>query len=123
MRGHVLVVEDHALTAGAMVRLFERVGFRVTKVVTADEAKAALSAKPDCIVLDLLLRQGHGLDVLREIRAQSLPARIIVATGSGALTPMDEVSALKPDAIFIKPFNPTALVEWVEQNCCEPSEN
>src|SRR3954470_17725695 len=66
----LLVVEDDAPTAAFLVENLEADGFDVTGASAPGEAVRALELRrPDLVVLDVLLEDGSGLDVLDRIRA------------------------------------------------------
>ena len=81
----VLVVEDHAVIRG-VIRLAcdHAFGLEVVgEVGSGEEAlEAILADPPDVIALDLVLPGPlQGLDVVRRVRAEGLPTRILVLTG------------------------------------------
>jgi CheY-like chemotaxis protein len=67
---HVLLVDDDAVTLKLYETALTRLGFRVTSVVDGIRASQALiSAKPDIVVLDLMMPNFNGVDVLKFIRS------------------------------------------------------
>jgi DNA-binding response OmpR family regulator len=111
-RCRALVVEDDALTHATLRRVLETSGHEVEAVGTVAEAYARLG-NSRCIVLDLCLPDGSGLDVLRYVRERHLPVRVAVNTGCADKKTLREVRALRPDALFIKPFDPEMLLAWL----------
>lgn len=66
----IFLVEDSLLVCERMLEMIESVpGAQVVGIATrADEAvRGILAARPDLVVLDLVLAQGTGIDVLREL--------------------------------------------------------
>jgi DNA-binding response OmpR family regulator len=111
-RCRALVVEDDALTHATLRRVLETSGHEVDAVGTVAEAYAHLGHSR-CIVLDLRLPDGSGLEVLRYVRERHLPVRVAVNTGCADKKLLKEVWALRPDALFIKPFDPEILLAWL----------
>jgi DNA-binding response OmpR family regulator len=107
-----LVVEDDALTHASLRRMLETCGHEVEAVGTVAEAYPRL-ADSGCVVVDLQLPDGCGIDVLRYVRERHLPVRVAINTGCADQTLLREVRALRPDALFIKPFNPEKLLAWI----------
>ena len=107
-----LVVEDDAMTHASLRRVLETSGHEVDAVGTVAEAYARLPTSR-CIVLDLCLPDGCGIDVLRYVRERHLPVRVAVNTGCADQKLLKEVRALRPDALFIKPFDPEELLAWL----------
>lgn len=67
----VLVVEDEPLGRDLMRLQLERAGFRVLLAETSKEAlHEAITNSPDIILLDIVLPDGNGLDVLRKLREE-----------------------------------------------------
>lgn len=66
----VLIVDDAATVRGDLQDVFEEAGFSVTLCETKQQALCHIGAGVfDLIVLDVLLPDGNGLDVLRALRA------------------------------------------------------
>jgi len=77
----ILVVDDHGIVREALAILIERQnGMTVVGSVAngADAVSAALSLKPDLILMDLVLRDMNGLDATRRILTLRPMSRIIV---------------------------------------------
>lgn len=109
----ILIVEDDNDTADLVTELLETSGF---SAVTADSGEIALSeisnTQPDLVLLDLNLPDMAGLDVLRQVRANSLLPMIVL---SGATHDKSKVIALEEgaDDYVVKPFSPEELVARV----------
>ena len=92
-RATVVVVDDEALFAKAVVRHLEKAGYRCTHAATLGAAAAAIdSSEPDLVLLDMRLPDGSGLDYLQRLRARS-PVPVIVMTAYGEID--DAVTAMK----------------------------
>ena len=66
---HILVVEDEEDILELLRYNLAKEGFRVTGVVSGEEAvRAARSTPPDLIVLDLMLPGMDGFTVCRELK-------------------------------------------------------
>ena len=109
----VLVVEDDALTHTTLRRVLELAGHEVEAVGTVETALRRLH-DAECVVLDLRLPDGSGLEVLRRVRERGLPVRVAVHTGCADGALIKQVMDLKPDALFIKPFNPDDILAWLD---------
>ena len=110
----ILVVEDDEDTAEVVCTLLKDAGYDASAVERGDEAIDAINdSGPDLVLLDIKLPDMNGLDVLREVRAQSsLP--LIILSGFG--TDRDRVNALEAgaDDYMAKPFSPEELVARVK---------
>ncbi|WP_457208390.1 response regulator transcription factor [Nocardioides sp. P5_C9_2] len=79
----VLLVDDHELIRQGLARAFERDAEMtvVGQAGTVAEGVAAFeSLQPDVVVTDLQLPDGHGLRVVRAVRASSVSAGVVVLT-------------------------------------------
>jgi DNA-binding response OmpR family regulator len=111
-----LLVEDDPDTCEALTRILTRRGYEVDCASSVRQALTKLQAQPDSIVLDLMLPDGNGIELLRHVRQFGLPVRVAVATGAGDTDLMSDVILLHPDAFFIKPIDATELVSWLASN-------
>ena len=79
----VLLVDDHELIRQGLARAFER-DEDMTVVGQAGSVQEGVSAweslRPDVVVTDLQLPDGHGLDVVRAIRATNDTTGVVVLT-------------------------------------------
>ena len=110
-----LLVEDDLDTCEALARILRRRGYEIDCANSMTEALDKLKAVPSCLVLDLMLPDGSGIEVLRRVREMGLPVRVAVATGAGDTDLMSEAILLRPDAFFTKPIDATELVSWLAQ--------
>ena len=107
----MLLVEDDTASRNALRFLLRRAGWDVEGVMTLAEAIHSVAANPPvAMVLDLMLPDGDGLEVLRRIRASGSKARVAVVSGVGDPDWLKRVEELKPDAILRKPIDVNALM-------------
>ena len=109
----ILVVEDEAVTSGAIKLLLEWEGFRVDCAADGDEALGLLrrGEKPSLILLDARMPGCDGWCFRAEQRADPDLAHIPVVVISG-----EDASALDAAGHIRKPFEPTELLEQVWQH-------
>jgi two-component system response regulator RegX3 len=106
----VLVVEDTEAYVEALTIGLDREGFQVEVARDGAEALARFTeVDPDVILLDLMLPKVSGLDVCREIRAEStVPIIMVTAKGDEVDTVVGlEVGA---DDYVVKPYRMRELV-------------
>ena len=117
----VLVVEDDEVSCHAMRALLTRWGYEVrTCSTTAGALDEIMRHRPQCLILDLMLQDTSGVEVLRTIRRREMPIHVAIVTGLHDAEPMREVRDLKPDVIIRKPVDLGVLRRWLEAS--EPSE-
>ena len=112
-RGSVLVVDDDASLAEMLTIVLRQEGFDSRIVGRGDTALEAFrDYKPDLVLLDLMLPGKDGIDVCKEIRAESgVPIVMLTAKGDT----IDVVVGLESgaDDYIVKPFKPKELVARV----------
>ena len=96
-----------------MARLLRHLGLEVATAASVAEARQKLAWEPHCVLLDLHLRDGSGVDVLRDVRGSGKSVRVAVVTGSQDHVPLTQTDGLAPDAVFIKPLPPSELIRWL----------
>ena len=109
-RVKVLVVDDDAALAEMLTLVLRNEGFHSQIVDRGDKAVAAFRAyKPDVVLLDLMLPGVDGIDVCREIRAESGVPIVMLTARSDTI---DVVVGLESgaDDYVAKPFKPKELV-------------
>ncbi|WP_232679474.1 MtrAB system response regulator MtrA [Nocardioides sp. R-C-SC26] len=108
--GRVLVVDDDAALAEMLSIVLRQEGFDSHTVGRGDQALAAVREyRPDVVLLDLMLPGRDGIDVCKEIRAESgIPIVMLTAKGDT----VDIVVGLESgaDDYVVKPFKPKELV-------------
>jgi len=110
----VFVVDDSANVRTSLRALLESAGLAVETYASGEEFLAAFDpARAGCLVLDVRLRRGSGLDVQDELRRRRAMLPVIVLTGHGNVP--TSVRALKAGAVdFLqKPAPPKILLERI----------
>jgi len=109
-KGRVLVVDDDASLAEMLTIVLRQEGFDSRVCPRGDLALAEFrDYRPDVLLLDLMLPGKDGIDVCKEIRAESgVPIVMLTAKGDT----VDVVVGLESgaDDYVVKPFKPKELV-------------
>jgi DNA-binding response OmpR family regulator len=110
----VLVVEDDpSIVLGLKINL-ERAGFRVRAERTGPGGLAALAAaRPDLLLLDLMLPGVDGLEILRAVRAADANLPVIILTALGSETDVVRGLDLGANDYVTKPFSVEELLARV----------
>jgi two-component system, OmpR family, phosphate regulon response regulator OmpR len=106
----ILLIEDDSRLADMVGEYLGKAGFHVIHAENGTRGLALHGREPvDVVVLDLMLPDGDGLDVCRQIRARS-DSPILMLTARG--DPMDRVVGLEmgADDYLPKPFEPRELL-------------
>ena len=112
-KGRILVVDDDASLAEMLTIVLRQEGFDSRMCGRGDLAMAEFrDYRPDLVLLDLMLPGKDGIDVCKEIRAESgVPIVMLTAKGDT----IDVVVGLESgaDDYIVKPFKPKELVARV----------
>jgi len=111
----ILIVEDEALILENNRKAIIDAGYAALTAGSVAEARARLAdGAPDAVVLDIMLPDGNGLDLLRELRNAGNKIPIIMLTAWGK--PSDITMGLKLGAndYLTKPFTYDVLTARVE---------
>jgi two-component system catabolic regulation response regulator CreB len=112
MAQRILVVEDEPAIAESVAYALRRDGFVAMLAATLEDAEAAAS-NADLIVLDLILPDGSGFDLIGKLRRHGNLTPIIVLSSRD--DEADRVAALETgaDDYVTKPFSPREVVARV----------
>jgi DNA-binding response OmpR family regulator len=109
-RRRILLIEDEESISEPLASALEREGFSTVVAPTAEQGMEAFRTRaPDLVLLDVMLPDGDGRDVLRHIRDTSrTPVIMVTARGQE----MDRVLGLElgADDYVAKPFSAAELV-------------
>ena len=109
----VLLIEDDRVSREALAGILRVKKFQVEAAATLGEALERLEAGlPDAVLLDLMLPDGSGLDVLKRIKAGDGDVPVAVISGS-AEQMIDQAIALGADEVFRKPLSATKVLAWL----------
>lgn len=101
----VLVVEDNRTLAFGLSHHLERDGFEVAVAYTGEGAlRAARRLRPDLIVLDFMLPDIDGLEVLRILRAEGMPSPVLMLTARSGEEDVVRAFVVGVDDYVRKPF-------------------
>jgi len=110
---HILVVEDEPDISALVVYHLARESYRVRTASTGGEALSALAVEvPDLLILDLMLPEVSGLELLQEIRRREEWREIPVIVLTARREESDRLEGLRlgADDYLGKPFSPQELV-------------
>jgi len=111
----ILILEDEIGIVESLRFMLEQEFMLCLHAASLAEARALLNTeKPDCLVLDIGLPDGSGLDLLRSLRSQDNPIPVIVLTSRDA--EVDRVVGLElgADDYVTKPFSARELVARIK---------
>ena len=117
MSKKILVVEDDRDLCELLEYNLSRSGYQVQTAGRVSTAKEALNqARPDLVVLDVMLPDGDGFDFCRELRADQAMRGVPILFLTARSQEIDKVLGLEigGDDYITKPFSPRELLARVK---------
>jgi CheY-like chemotaxis protein len=114
----VFIIEDEEDAAELFAEMMRISGFRVVKTSRSTPAIAMMTAdKPDLVLLDIMMPEISGLDILRQMRRDPNLANIpvIVVTAKGMPTDIKNGMEAGASTYLTKPVGFLELKEAVER--------
>jgi DNA-binding response OmpR family regulator len=119
----ILVVEDEPALAGFLARAMRAEGYTVRIAQDGlDGERIALAEQVDLVVLDEMLPEKSGFDVLRDIRASKPDLPIIMLTARGTVEDRVNGLDLGADDYVTKPFSLSEVLARVCANLRQPGQ-
>ncbi|GAB5388458.1 MAG: sigma-54 dependent transcriptional regulator [Alphaproteobacteria bacterium] len=111
----ILLVEDAPALARVYAAYIERAGHECLQAETLAEARSLLAQMPvDCVLLDLQLPDGSGMDLLAELTPDQPRLPVIMVTAHGSIN--NAVDAMRHGAwdFIVKPFTADKLAKTLD---------
>lgn len=113
----ILIVEDEIGILEEIAAFLRRRSFVVLTSGDLDSARRALadsSAWPDVVLTDVKLPDGDGLDLVRELSANTERPRLIVMTGHLDQDSVRDAREQGAEAVLMKPFPLRSLLKQID---------
>jgi two-component system alkaline phosphatase synthesis response regulator PhoP len=117
-KARVLVVDDAKPIVMVIDTNLRLAGYDVLTAYNGREALQAIREhRPDCVILDIMMPEMSGWEVLEEVRADPEIAKtqIMMLTALGDDSDISRGYELGVDMYLTKPFEPDELIEFVER--------
>lgn len=106
----VLLVEDDRVQARGVIASLKGQPYEIEHVETGAGGMAAIEKNlPDAILLDLMLPDMEGIEILRSVSERQLPCTVIVVTAHGSVNLAVEAMRLGAYDFIMKPFSAARL--------------
>jgi len=122
----VLIIEDEEDAAELFAEMMRVSGFRVVKTSKSRPAISLMSSeKPDVILLDIMMPEISGLDILRQMRREPELANIPVIVVTAKSMPSDIKNGMEAGAstYLTKPVGFLELKDAVERALANKTDN
>lgn len=115
MSKHILIVEDEPNIIESLSFLLERVGFTVSSERDGAMALGKVQAhNPDLVILDVMLPNRSGFDILRDIGELSDGPRVLMLTAKGQARDRQTAEEIGVTRFMTKPFANAEIIETVQ---------
>jgi Response regulator containing CheY-like receiver, AAA-type ATPase, and DNA-binding domains len=112
----ILVVEDSWLTRRVICKILRAEGYETWEASCGPEALEILSTQtPNCMLLDLLMPEMEGREVLQAMREKGFKIPVIVITADIQSTTRSECMELGALAVIHKMPNSGELIGWIKK--------
>ena len=108
----MLVVDDDKSILRTFTRILQRAGYSTETAENGKEALDKIQARNyDAALIDVVLGDSNGLDLLPKIEENSPKTVKIIVTGADSTEKRDEACRNGADAYLTKPVNPEILLD------------
>jgi DNA-binding response OmpR family regulator len=102
----LLLIEDEPVLAQTIIEYLSGDGYLVEHTSSYSEAVGKIAVyQYDCILVDIMLPGGNGLDLVRILKKQESPAGILIISAKNALDDRLIGLELGSDDYLVKPFH------------------
>ena len=124
MKQHILVIDDEKTMCDFLAYFLRRYGFRVTTTIRGADALRLLNAHHvHLVILDIVLGDCSGLDLLLEIKLAHPALPVIMLTGLGYQEDALEIAKKNGAAGYLsKTLAAKQLLSEVRRFCAQPPE-
>ncbi len=112
----VLVVDDEPDAAEALTLLLKPRGHDVRVAATGDQARGLVGAwRPNVVLLDLMLPDVNGLELLRDLRNDAPDTQVVMVTGYGSVPKVVEAMNAGAFGFIEKPIDAMLLLAVLDK--------
>jgi len=111
----VLVVDDDRRLCRIISCLLRKSGHKVAIACSIKDALSKLEEMvPDVVLLDMMLSDGNGCELCKEVKAGDRPPRVCFLTGRSLPEDVERMKEAGADGHIVKPFSSTRLARLVD---------
>ncbi|MEO1608159.1 MAG: response regulator [Pseudomonadota bacterium] len=111
----IIIVDDDDAVRDSLDALLQAEDFQVETFPTATDFLQASCAGAHCILLDVRLPDGDGIDILQKLIAQNITAGVIIMTGHSDVPMAVRAMRVGASDFIEKPFDPKELLQTIER--------
>ncbi len=113
---NVLIVDDNEMTRTLLRTILVSDGYHIAGESKNSKSglEDALEKEPDVILLDILLPDGSGVDILKQLTKELPKTIVLMVTGKRDIETVKECLEHGAKGFIIKPFNATTVLKTVK---------
>ena len=116
-KGRILIIDDEDVILESLETLLELEQYEVSTASDGAAGIAALDSKSfDLVLLDLMLPDRSGLDVLEDVRSRDRETPIVMLTAYGSIETAVQAIRFGATDFFTKPWNNEKLLLEIDQH-------
>ncbi|MFC2113639.1 sigma-54-dependent transcriptional regulator [Bacteroidota bacterium] len=116
MKKKILIIDDEPTIGNSCKRVLAKENYEVFYQQSGRTGlKEALTGEYNLILLDLLLPEIEGMEILRSIKSKGIPSEVIIITGYATVQTAVEAIKLGAADYISKPFSPDELIIHVNK--------
>ena len=102
---HILIIEDERELAVSMEKFLAKNNFRCDLALNFEQALEKINLyNYDCIIVDVMLPDGNGLEIVRELKKKHSRSGVIIVSANNALDDKIKGLDIGADDYLTKPF-------------------
>jgi len=113
MKKRIFVLEDNEDLRELFTIIFQDENYEVTAFATVTAFREYKGALPDLYLLDIMLPDGDGLDICKEIKDDNLTTHIPVVLMSAHADAVETTQRTKSNGFVAKPFDVDHLTKYI----------
>lgn len=109
----LMVVDDDRVMVSLLTMLLQMEGFEVVSPDPGESiAEQVVAARPDLVLMDVLMAQADGIDILDQLRANPdlMSLQVIMTSGMDVEDKCRQHGAV---AFLLKPYTPDQLIQTI----------
>lgn len=115
VKPRILVVDDEPQVREVVRAILETAHYDIDEVCDGTEVLSRVSAwHPHMVITDLVMPEGEGMGVIRQLRQTHPALGIIAMSGARGGSYLPVARAMGADATITKPFDPATLLRQVQ---------
>ena len=112
----ILIVDDSDLSRRTMVDILQKEDYIIEEAESSEKAiKTAIDTRPSLYIIDVVMPEVSGLDLIKHLKGQALDAKMIMISSLRTEHLIVEAISNGASDFLQKPFSPLELISSVDK--------